>query len=183
MQFTLRKFNFRNDIQELFDIMMDPDYQMLFHRKFTINTLPEFDAWLQGNFKGNFHEFNVVSDQNGIGMLGFVYSYDYSPVDCNCKFVLTLKKEFLETGLGVWVGIRFLDMLFKDYPMKKVFSLVYDYNQESLNSQLQAGFKKEGCFFECRYYDGKFYDLHILSMDRKTFYDRYGKILNHDKED
>ena len=177
MDFILRKFNFRNDIQDLFDIMVDPDYQMLFHRRLAINTLPDFDAWLQANFKGNFHEFYVVSDKRNLGMIGFVYSYDYSPVDCNCKFVLVLRKDIQGTGLGVMVGIQFLDVLFRNYPLKKVFSLVYDYNSQSLQSQTQAGFCHEGEFKECRYYDGKFHDLHILSMSRETFYEKYSGVL------
>lgn len=177
MEFVLRKFNFRNDIQDLFDIMADPDYQMLFHKKMNINTLLEFDAWLQNNFKGNFHEFYVVSDKRNLGMLGFVYSYDYSPVNCNCKFTLVLRRDVQGTGLGVMVGIRFLDMLFRNYPLKKVFSLVYDYNQQSIQSQVQAGFCHEGAFKEYRYYNGMFYDLHILSMPREIFYEKYGGVL------
>ena len=166
----LRKFNFRSDIEDLFNIMTNPDDQMLFIRKIPFNTLPEFDLWMQNNFKGFYHEFNVITDKkNGYEFYGFVYSYEYSAVDSHCKLCLVLKKEYRNTGLGARIAITFLDYLFTNYPLKKVFLTIYDYNKQSLESNIQAGFTEEGIIREYRYYNGNYYDLHILSMSREEF--------------
>lgn len=175
----LRRFNFRQDVEDMFEIMNDPNDQMLFIRKMPFNTLPDFDMWMQNNFKGFYHEFNVITDnQSSYDFLGFVYSYEYSPVDLHCKVCLVLKKEYRNMGLGGKILINFLNYLFTDYPLRKVFLTIYDYNKQSLDSNLQAGFIEEGVMKEYRYHNGKFHDLHILSMTREEFYKRFDKFLN-----
>lgn len=174
----LRKFNFRADVEDMFKIMTDPEDQMLFIRKIPFNTLPDFDMWMQNNFKTFYHEFNVITDkQSGYEFYGFVYSYDYSPLDSHCKLCLVLQKQYRDTGMGAKVSIDFLDYLFTNYPLRKVFLTIYDYNKKSLESNLQAGYKQEGVMKEYRYYNGNYYDLHILAMDREEFYTRYSKFL------
>lgn len=59
---------------------------------------------------------------------------------------------------------------FVDYPIRKVYFEIYDYNTQSLSSNLQAGFTEEGCLKEYRYHNGVFHDLHILAMSRQDFY-------------
>lgn len=45
-------------------------------------------------------------------------------------------------------------------------------------SNQKAGFLEEGVLKKYRYYNGKFHDLHILSMDRKRFYTTLRGVIN-----
>lgn len=176
-EFRFRRFNFRNDIVEVFNLMMDPQDQMLFSNKVVINTLPDFDSWMQANFKGYYHEFYVVTGKEEWDIIGIVYSYDYRPFDLNCKLCTIVRKDLRNTGIGAAISIQFLNELFTTYPMHKVFLTIYDYNDQSLQSNIQAGFVEEGCFKEYRYYDGRFYDMHILGLTRDEFYEKFSNFL------
>ena len=161
---------------------MDSSDQMLFNGKLTLNTIPEFDLWLQDRFKRYFHEFYVISDSEDCSMLGYIYSFEYFSSDMHCKLCLVIKKEYRNTGIGAEAAIRFMDELFRNYPLRKIFSTVFDYNKQSLMNNIQAGFKEEGCFKEYRYYDGEFHDMHILSISRDDFYNKYSFVIRRNNE-
>jgi RimJ/RimL family protein N-acetyltransferase len=106
--------------------------------------------------------------------IGYVHNYDFSMRDGRCKLVVFIDESYREFGIGAIAAISFMRKLFDDYPIRRMYLDIYDYNKESLVSNLKAGFKEEGVIKNYRYHDGSFYDLHILSMDRKTFETKLG---------
>ncbi len=83
-------------------------------------------------------------------------------------------------GIGAAMTLCFIDYMFAQYPINKVFFDVYSYNQESLTSNLKAGFILEATIKEYRFYNNTFHDLSILSISRNDFYKRYtNKITNY----
>lgn len=174
---TLKKFNFRNDLEDLFTLMTDSRDQMLFHGKMQINSLPDFEKWMIANMAQVYHDFYVICDGSGYNIVGYVYSYEYRPYDGHCKVCIFLKEKYREVGVGALCGIRFLDELFSNYPLRKIFIDVYDYNKQSLSCNLGAGFVEEGCLKEYRFYNGTYYDMHLLALTREAFYNTCGDLL------
>ena len=75
------------------------------------------------------------------------------------------------------MGARFMGDLFSAYPLRKIYALVYGYNEESLRSNLAAGFVEEGVMREYRYLGGAWHDCHILALTKQAYEEGLGKLL------
>lgn len=172
----LRGFDARRDLEAAYRIFMDYDSQYLFHSAFRIDDIGAFERWLLSSIGQNFMAFQVIADESD-RLIGIVYAYDYRPHDGHCKLCTALAPEYIDSGVGGFATLRFLDQLFRYYPLGKVFLTVYDYNRKSLENNFRAGFEEEAVLREYRYYDGNRWDLHVLSVSREDFYARFSEIL------
>lgn len=174
----LERFNYRKYLIPLFDMMQSGDDSMLFSTKFTCNTYESFELFLKTNFQGYYHEFFVIEAENEFGLKGFLYSYDYHPQDGVLKICVVIDKKYRKSGIGAQATIEFMDYLFKNYSLRKIYSPTFSYNTESYKAQLDAGMVEEGRYKEYRYYDSNYHDLIILAITKEDFYKRYSSILN-----
>ena len=174
----LERFNYRKYLIPLFDMMQSGDDSMLFSTKFTCNTYESFELFLKTNFQGYYHEFFVIEAENEFGLKGFLYSYDYHPQDGVLKICVVIDKKYRKSGIGAQATIEFMDYLFKNYSLRKIYSPTFSYNTESYKAQLDAGMVEEGRYKEYRYYDSNYHDLIILAITQEDFYKRYSSILN-----
>jgi RimJ/RimL family protein N-acetyltransferase len=174
----LRKFDPRIDVEPLFAAYSNPTEQALFSPRIAISSLADFDAWLGDRMTNFYHDFSVIEQvaetqdgdaDAGRTFAGCVYSYNYSDVDQRCNVFLYLAPRWRSTGAGGRIAATFIDELFTYYPLRKVYLYVYDYNRESLTSDLQAGFVEEGLLRDWRYFDGRWWDCHVLAMTREAF--------------
>lgn len=174
----LERFNYRKYLIPLFDMMQSGDDSMLFSTKFTCNTYESFELFLKTNFQGYYHEFFIIEAENEFGLKGFLYSYDYHPQDGVLKICVVIDKKYRKSGIGAQATIEFMDYLFKNYSLRKIYSPTFSYNTESYKAQLDAGMVEEGRYKEYRYYDSNYHDLIILAITKEDFYKRYSSILN-----
>lgn len=164
----------KRDIKSLYRFMCSDD-QFLFSTNLRFNTEQTFSEWLQKRLQLDFHDFYMVINNDKV--IGFVYNYDFSLIDGHCKLVVYVSNQYRKIGLGGIAAIMFIKRLFSDYPLRKVYSTIYEYNTQSLQSNLKAGFIDEGTINNYRYYDNKFYPIHFLSMSREVFYKTLGKLV------
>ena len=176
-----RKFNPRTDLEIMFDMMIGSRDQMLFHGKVQFNTVNDFEDWLMTNMSRTYHDFYVVCDGETKEILGYAYSYEYRRYDGHCKVCIVISEKYRAVGVGAIIGLRFLNELFVNYPLRKVYIDIYDYNKQSLKSNIDAGFIEEGLLKEHRYYDGKYYDMHLLGLTRERFYEKWQGLLSNVK--
>ena len=177
----MSRFNYRRNLISLFDLMQDDEDQMLFSVKCVNNNYERFELFLKTNFQNYYHEFFVVEDETEFGLKGCLYSYDYHPQDGWLKICVVANKKYRGTGFGAQATIEFMDYLFRNYPLRKIYSPTFSYNNSSIEGQKSAGMVEEGRYKEYRYYDGKYHDLVILSISREDFYKRYSKMLYESK--
>ena len=175
----LRKVNVKKDLEEIFLMMMNAKEQMLFYSKININSVMEFENWFLNQLRYNYHDFYVATTSTD-EIIGFVFSYEFAAHDGHCNFCVYIKEGYRTTGTGAYAAIVFLDELFREYPLKKVYSHIYNYNKQSLACNISGGFVEEGCLREYRYYDGESHDLHIMSIDRSTFNKKLKPLLNNE---
>lgn len=164
------------DERDLFALYADPMGQPLFSERVPITSLAEFSDWLDGMLRESYHDFHVVRAHEGGELAGIVFSYDYHPFDLHCKVCVSLTRPWQDRGVAGRLGATFIDELFRAYPLRKVYALVYGYNERSLASNLQAGFEEEGCLQAYRYFDGAYHDCHILAMTRERFAERLARF-------
>lgn len=175
--FVLRKLHYNQDIGVLYDLISNPSEQVWFQTNQPINSMQEFQHWFDGNLRNEYHDFYIVEEQAQKKIVGFVYSYAYRVYDLHCKVAVVLCPEYRQCGIGAFMGLTFMNLLFSQYPIRKIYVDIYDFNKESLQSNLEAGFVEEGRLKEYRYFANQYHDLHVLSMERKVFEEKYTKKM------
>ena len=100
----------------------------------------------------------------------------YDTFECS-EASIFLNKKYRDVGVGALCGVQFLDELFSNYPLRKIYIDVYDYNKQSLACNLGIGFVEEGCLKGYRYNNGEYHDMHLLSITREKFYEKAGGFL------
>lgn len=177
MHVQFRKPDMERDLHSLF-LMMTDDDQYLFSTCVLCNTERDFSNWLADRLRGNFHDFYVITDGSTTGTpIGFAYDYDFSLRDGHCKLCVYVSKDYRTLGLGGIAAVSFMDLLFNSYPLRKVYSTIYEYNQQSLQSNLRFGFTAEGVVEKFRYHNGQYHSLHYLSMSRQQFEKIRSKLM------
>ncbi len=176
-KFMLRKLHYDSDIGFLYDLMTNPQEQIMFQCNLPINSIHEFKKWFDANLRIDYHDFFIVEDVENKTVAGFVFSYAFKPYDLHCKITSVLFPSYRKMGIGAAITLCFIDYMFVQYPINKIFFDVYSYNQESLTSNLKAGFVLEATIKEYRFYSGIFHDLSILSISRNDFYIKYANKI------
>lgn len=148
------------------------------------------NAPLSHSFADEFHDrlanyyFNyfVITDLNG-KPLGFVYTTQYHPWDHHLYMTIYVEKSARKSFAAAQAGILAIDYLFKFFDLKKIYTMVYDYNFDSLRFQKHGGFVEEGLLKQHRYYNGEYHDVHLLAMYPEVFYKKFGKVIEELKVD
>ncbi len=156
------------DVDFLYDCFSSDD-QFLYSTKLNFSSKRNFEVWLNDRLHKEFHDFFVIKDKRSMLPIGYIHNYDFSLTDGHCKLVVYISKKYRNTGIGGFVTVRYMKYLFDEYPLRKLYSTIYDYNTESLKSNIAAGFEEEGCIDGYRYHDGIYHKIHYLSMNRKKF--------------
>lgn len=167
--------NIKVDAAFLYKAMTAED-QYLFSTRVRFPSQEAFVCWLQDRLQGEFHDCYIVRGCPGGEPLGYVHNYDFSLIHGTCQLALYIVPEHRGTGIGAAAALQFMDRLFKAYPLRRLYSTIYDYNKESLRSNLDAGFEEEGALRDYRYYNGRYYDLHYLSMTRERYESTLGRL-------
>lgn len=165
------------DVEDVFALYCDPDTQPLFSERVPITSRAEFADWLDDNLRNAWHDVRVLRCERTGELAGLLFSYAYHPFDLHCKLCLCMTPAFRRTGLAGMAGAAFMAELFGAYPLRKIYALVYDYNAESLASNLQAGFEEEGVLRGYRFWAGAYHDCHVLAMTRERFDERLAPLV------
>ena len=172
----LERVNIPQDTHFLYKIMTAED-QYLYSTKLRFQSQQGFERWLCCRLKSDFHDFYIVRDPHTLIALGYVHNYDFSLIDGTCKLVVYIVPQYSKIGIGGIAAITFMQRLFSMYPLRKLYSTVYEYNEESLRSNIAAGFQEEGILRDYRYQNGKYHSMHYLSMTKPQFDKTIGKLV------
>lgn len=172
----LTKVRLSRDLSFLFHIMTDYREYSLFMRQVNINSFERFEVWFQAELDHFYKRFLMIQNDAGEN-IGFVCAYDYKELDRHAQYSTYVLPEYRNLGVGIEATILFADELFSQLDLRRLYSYVYGYNQQSLLCNRQAGFTEEGRLAQNKYYDGSFWDLHIFSVTNEAFYAKFGDML------
>ena len=173
---VLENVNIPDDLPIIY-AFMNNDEQYLFSTKLKCLSERNFEKWFLNRLSSDFHDFYTIKSSATQAVLGYVHNYDFSLIDGTCKLAVYVIPNCRHTGIGGLAAVQFMKKLFYEYPLRKLYSTIYEYNQESLKSNLAAGFKKEGILKDYRYHNGKWHDMYFLSINRETFERTLGKLV------
>lgn len=158
----IRKININNDSGKLFELISATNEVVLPGQIKYIN-LDDFGHWISEQLKGFYHELYVIEDIDTRELFGFALSYDYRQYDGHC-FICIYSTRDIEPIL--WR--HFVDGLFKEYPLNKVFWNIVLSDIKNLNLASELGFSKELILKEYIYISGQYLDVCIYSISRKS---------------
>ena len=142
------------------------------HKQYT--TFEQFKENFRKHIEGKYTVFKIVRDDR-YDFIGFLIAYDYSRNDAQLKVSVYILPQF-RALYGFLAVARFIGDLFRYFNLNKIFTEVYEFNEESIRMHEVFGFRREAVLQEYKYYDGKYYAMHIFSIGRDDFYDRIQKL-------
>lgn len=164
------------DMDKLYRIYSDYKEQHNLFSIASLNSPDRFPILFERRISNNYSDFFIIDDLEN-NFIGFAIAYDYSANDRHLKILLYLDNKY---RVGIYCAesiIKFMDMLFKYYSIRKIYTEVYEFNYESVKSNISFGFKEESKLSEYRYYNDQYWDFIIFSMSREDFYDKYGTYV------
>lgn len=168
-KYILRKIEPNQDCSQLFELIID-QYNTsvpLAHQHRFIN-VDDYQHWIAERLGGYFHDFYVVEEKNDMNIekiQGFIFSYDYRIYDNHCHIY-----GYLRYGIDSILLGKFVDILFKEYPLNKVFLETTENDDKLLKAAYDLGFTQEAMLLENFFINGQYHNLIILSLypqDRK----------------
>lgn len=132
-------------------------------------SLEYFKAEIDFDLKRDRHlQFMIVRRKECIGT---IYSYNLNSTDGHTFVTTYLAKDWRNKGCGAEVVVVFLEYLFREYGLHKVYAEVYSYNLESLRALTSGRFVEEGRFRDHRLHHSKRHDLIRLAFFRSQITD------------
>lgn len=133
------------------------DFMGLCSTRRNVVSLDEFQKELQSDFSRDRHlQFMIVRKDEYIGTL---YSYNLNRTDGHAFVTIFIAEAWRDRGYGAEAMVVFLECLFREYELHKVYAEVYSYNLESLRALTSGMFVEEGRFRGHRLYQSERHDL------------------------
>ena len=158
----MRKINPSQDCAELFKLAPEHNSYNLFPHQPQFINAEEFQNWITDRLFNYFHDLYVVEElfDNGKSEIsGFLLAYDYRIYDSHCQIC-----GYLRQGINSTILKKFIDSLFKEYPLNKVFMEVIDIDHFLITAAREIGFIQEATLYGVKFVLGEYRDLYIMGL-------------------
>ncbi|MGB3412131.1 MAG: hypothetical protein WBA45_13150 [Microthrixaceae bacterium] len=152
------------DIMPLYLASFDPSNSSRW--RYRGRTLP-LDEFVRTLYAGVISQYMVEMTATG-DTVGTVSAYDENHSGLNCKIAyLRCGDRSHGDSAAVFEGmLLFISFLFDNFPFRKLFAEVPDYNMELFADDFA---EHEGSLKEYLFHEGKFIDLHHVSISREKW--------------
>lgn len=174
MVYRIRKFEKDKDLRDLFRVYSNYAEQYKLFSVMSINSYESF-VYLFERQIDRYTEFNIIEVDDKFA--GFVAAYDYKSIDGHIKAMIYIEPDQRYTFVGI-AGVEFANILFQYYNIRKIYTEVYGYNQDSIKYHIKVGFDEECRLRDYKFFDGKYWDVIYFSITREAFYIKNKKIIN-----
>lgn len=158
----MRKINITRDSSKFFELVSVANEVVLPSQVKCVNA-DEFRHWLSEQLGGFFHELHVIEENSETKeLIGYALAYDYRAYDRHCSLCIYSTRD-IEPNF--WAC--FIDKLFKEYPLNKVFWKVVVSNIKLLDLANELGFSEEMILKEYIYQGGQYLDVCVFSVSGK----------------
>lgn len=156
----MKRINVNRDIKELFSLVSTPNV-FVFPSQVKFSNIDDFQHWLSDQLEGYFCELYVITENSNTTnlVIGIALAYDYRAYDRHCLLHLYTTKNIEPKVLSY-----FIDELFREYPLNKIFWEVIVSNIKYLELANALGFSKEMILKEYKYFGGQYQDVFVFSL-------------------
>ena len=137
---------------------------------------PSPDDYARTLWSGVLAQYIIVDRASNVG-LGLCSCYGADLANGHAKFAATRfdpddrAAAFME-GLAL-----FTDSLFRSFPLRKLYLEIPAFNLDTVRSAIGRMLAEEGVLREHVYFDGRYWDQHILALTRESFEDVSARFL------
>ncbi|MGB2694316.1 MAG: GNAT family protein [Dehalococcoidia bacterium] len=118
--------------------------------------------------------------------IGFCQGYDMNLAEGWASFLLYVVEGYRKRPHPAEAGIILLDILFKYFPLRKVYADVFEYNEDSFDILVNnGGFREEARLPNHIWYEDRYWAVIKLALYREDYYlarERFARIaqIQHD---
>lgn len=119
----------------------------------------------------NIHVKLLIKSNDSDQILGYIFSYDYNKIDQHIKIDCDLDEKYMNMFFEEIV-LKFCNYLFTYFPIRKIYFEVCNIYENSITELLERiSFKKEACLKEDTFYNNRYYDKEIFTLDDDEFFE------------
>ncbi len=139
--------------------------------KFNISELTEKE-WLEKACQKGSHNYVIIDKKNNelIGSYGLEVKDQVSRRFHIGGFIG--EKENRGKGYGTEALKLITKYAFEILNAESIYSGIFEFNEASLKAAVKAGYTVAGKFRKSYYYNGKFYDEHLVEIVREDYYEK-----------
>lgn len=181
--FTLGRVQLRpvriSDMDWLFDLETHPSLITRFRLAGRTPSPQEFHQVVWTNV---LCQFIVIERATG-RQAGLVLVFNADPFNGVASLALVADPEFHDTGIVTDGTVLLLDYVFRTWPFRKLYGESLDFNYRRFGDARSvrfdaAGFwRREGSYKDYYFFDGKYWDKHIVSISRTDWERLRGEAL------
>lgn len=153
------------DVLPLFELSTSPE--VAFRWRYT-SAVPSFEAFASSFNTGVLTQL-VIAGIKRSEVLGLAVIYNPDLKNQTAYYAIMMAPRYIRTGLGIEATAVFLNYVLTTWNLRKIYLESIKYNYELIGSGVGTVFKEEGCLEGHQYFDGKYWDLHILAIYRDEF--------------
>lgn len=155
----LRKINTFQDCAQLYNLLQSQEICQLPHQPRFLHQ-DDFSNWLTNQLSGYYHDFFIIEDTPSGCISGFLLACDYRSYDGHCQIT-----GYASCGLNHSLLGQFVDFLFQEYPLNKVFLEAVDIQESLILAAEELGFVREVVLPAYKFMAGSYHDLLILGLN------------------
>lgn len=170
MEYYLRNIDLQTDAERIYEVLIRCGRIEFMSERLNFFNKDDCCHWLSRQLSGYFHDFYVLeenSEMDDMCISGFIIAYDYRVYDSHCHIY-----GYAKMGISEEVLSEFLYVLFREYPLRKVFLEVTELDKNLLSVAQRVGFREEARLSDNKYIDGNYRDLVIFSIYMADFLGR-----------
>jgi RimJ/RimL family protein N-acetyltransferase len=112
--------------------------------------------------------------------IGFLQAYDMNLVEGWCSALFYVTREYRRGPHPAEAGLILVDVLFKYFPLRKIYGDVFEYNEDSYKILVNGGFREEARLPNHIWYESRYWSVIKLALYREDYYEgreRMDRIL------
>jgi RimJ/RimL family protein N-acetyltransferase len=163
------------DLPFLFRLLCDPARNHLWmSSRRTLDEQEFLAAW--GSWMANQMAARFLVEASG-QPAGLVYDEGRCVEDGHTSVTLLLREQDTGRGVGVIAYALFVDWLFGNLPLNKVYFAVFGFNTAVIKMLRKLGLDEEGCFRQHRFWNGTTWAQHFFALYREAWPEQRARLL------
>jgi RimJ/RimL family protein N-acetyltransferase len=154
-----------SDHQALYTIAIEDETSMRWRFR---GIVPHFDQFVQSLYHKDLLAQLVVSGIARTEAVGFVAAYGADPRSGFAYVATMMTQRLARQGIGAEATTIFMNYLFQNWPFRKLYMEVVEYNLSQFSSVARLA-REEGRLTQHVYFDGRHWDNIILAVHRADF--------------
>jgi RimJ/RimL family protein N-acetyltransferase len=111
----------------------------------------------------------LVSERATEAPIGFCQAYDMNLSEGWGSFLLFMSEDYRKRPHAAEAALILLDLMFKYFPLRKIYADSFEYNRDSYDILINSGFREEARLPNHIWYEDRYWAIIKLALYREDF--------------